>query len=439
MKEKITRRELLKSLGLLSGVLLLNNGVNMNSDSVNFFKNQKREKHWYEFGFIDPILDQVFLYYLNHSWQKLADVGEVLQTVSKVDMSNPYSWAEEWMKTSERLENLAKEFESNGHNISAGECYLRSSNYFIAALHRYPNPYDKKIKKIAIRSFNNYKSGIKLLKLPIEVVNIPYEGKNLPGYLFKANVKGKAPILIVHQGRDGWAEQCKYIGEAANKRGMHCLIFDGPGIGKGLRILGLPFRPDWEKVITPVVDFVSNLKFVDRKRIGLMGISMGGSLTPRAVAFEKRISFCIANPGVYRWSDIIIGYLNQMISDFETQLEKGREYFNRLISQVAEKIPLIKWGIADTMWKHGVDNPYDLIIELKKYTNEDVVDKIKCKFLVVDSEKDEFSQAKLLYEKLKCPKDYLLFTEKEAAELHCQTGSLGISEERIFNWVEKNY
>ena len=75
---------------------------------------------------------------------------------------------------------------------------------------------------------------------------------------------------------------------------------------------------------------------------------------------------------------------------------------------------------------------YDLIIELKKYTNEGIVDKIKCKFLVVDSEKDEFSQAKLLYEKLRCSKDYLL----EAAELHMQTGSLGISNERIFSWIE---
>ena len=79
---------------------------------------------------------------------------------------------------------------------------------------------------------------------------------------------------------------------------------------------------------------------------------------------------------------------------------------------------------------------YDLIIELKKYTNEGIVDKIKCKFLVVDSEKDEFSQAKLLYEKLRCSKDYLLFTSEETAELHVQTGSLGISNERIFSWIE---
>lgn len=270
----------------------------------------------------------------------------------------------------------------------------------------------------------------------MEVVNIPYEEKSLPGYLYKADVRGKAPILIVHQGRDAWAEQCKYIGESAIKRGIHCFIFDGPGIGKGLRMLGLPFRHDWEKVISPVVDFVSNLEFVDKKKIGLMGVSMGGALVPRAAAYESRINFCIANPGVVSWSDIITGYLNQMIPDFDKQFKRGREYFNSLINEMAEKVPLVKWGIADTMWKHGVNNPYDLIIELKKYTNEGIVDKIKCKFLVVDSEKDEFSQARLLYEKLKCSKDYLLFTSEEAAELHVQTGSLGISDERIFNWIE---
>jgi hypothetical protein len=35
------------------------------------------------------------------------------------------------------------------------------------------------------------------------------------------------------------------------------------------------------------------------ERIVLMGISLGGYLAPRAVAFEKRIKACIANGGVY--------------------------------------------------------------------------------------------------------------------------------------------
>jgi cephalosporin-C deacetylase-like acetyl esterase len=60
----------------------------------------------------------------------------------------------------------------------------------------------------------------------------------------------------------------------------------------------LYFRPDWEKVITPVVDYALTRNEVDPKRIAIQGISQGGYWVPRAVAFEKRIAAAIADPGV---------------------------------------------------------------------------------------------------------------------------------------------
>ena len=43
----------------------------------------------------------------------------------------------------------------------------------------------------------------------------------------------------------------------------------------------IPFRSDWEKVVTPVIDYVINRKEefgIDVNRIALMGMSMGGYL-----------------------------------------------------------------------------------------------------------------------------------------------------------------
>jgi hypothetical protein len=37
----------------------------------------------------------------------------------------------------------------------------------------------------------------------------------------------------------------------AVRRGYNCLTFDGPGQGAPLREQKLPFRYDWEKVVTP--------------------------------------------------------------------------------------------------------------------------------------------------------------------------------------------
>ena len=60
----------------------------------------------------------------------------------------------------------------------------------------------------------------------------------------------------------------------------------------------VPFRYDWEHVITPVVDFLMARPDVDRQRIALYGISQAGYWVPRALAFEHRVAAGIADPGV---------------------------------------------------------------------------------------------------------------------------------------------
>ena len=89
---------------------------------------------------------------------------------------------------------------------------------------------------------------------------------------------------------------------AAVERGLNAFVFDGPGQFGPLHREGLTFRPDWEKVVTPVVDFVLKLPGVDPKRVALMGMSLGGLLAPRAAAFEKRIAALIANDGLYDYA-----------------------------------------------------------------------------------------------------------------------------------------
>jgi hypothetical protein len=98
---------------------------------------------------------------------------------------------------------------------------------------------------------------------------------------------------------DCWLKSIPLWGGAgATARGYDCLTFDGPGQGYALWKQKLYFRPDWEKVITSVVDFALSRTDVDPKRVAIQGISQGGYWVPRAVAFEKRIAAAIADPGV---------------------------------------------------------------------------------------------------------------------------------------------
>jgi hypothetical protein len=68
-----------------------------------------------------------------------------------------------------------------------------------------------------------------------------------------------------------------------------------------------------------------------------------------------------------------------------------------------------------------------------------VVDRITCRVLVMDGAAEEFTtgQAKKLNDPLKCPKHSMLFTEEETGLAHCQTGTLSVTSQRVFDWLDE--
>ena len=100
--------------------------------------------------------------------------------------------------------------------------------------------------------------------------------------------------MVFHGGYDSTVEESYLVVAAgALRRGYNVIAFDGPGQGSCLRDQGLHFRPDWEAVVTPVVDFALTVPEVDAGRLALMGMSLGGYLAARAAAFEHRIAACL--------------------------------------------------------------------------------------------------------------------------------------------------
>src|SRR5260370_24201 len=96
-----------------------------------------------------------------------------------------------------------------------------------------------------------------LFDTPVQAVSIPYEDTTLPAYLFLVDDSGAArPTIIYNSGYDSTREESYFvIAAAALRRGYNVLAFDGPGQGAALREQKLVMRPDWEAVITPVVDY----------------------------------------------------------------------------------------------------------------------------------------------------------------------------------------
>lgn len=75
--------------------------------------NQTKED-WWDLGMTDDILNEVGLYYLGQAWHQAADVGEVLETMSRVQPENASSWYLEFLQTANRMESLGEESLKNG-------------------------------------------------------------------------------------------------------------------------------------------------------------------------------------------------------------------------------------------------------------------------------------------------------------------------------------
>jgi dipeptidyl aminopeptidase/acylaminoacyl peptidase len=202
----------------------------------------------------------------------------------------------------------------------------------------------------------------------------------------------------------------------------------------------LAFQPDCEKVVTPVVDFAVKLSGVDPNRIALMGLSMGGALAPRAAAFEKRIKILIANPGVLNWGKAMFDQFNALFPEIMALLEKDPKAFDAAMAQIMQQVPLYRWYMKDSMSKHGASTPSDLMGKLKTFNNEQVVARITCRTLVMDGTAEAFSvgQARKLYDALRGPKEYMLFTEEDTGLLHCQEGAQAVANHRMFDWLDEH-
>ncbi len=378
-----------------------------------------------------------------------ADVGECLSTAERITEGDVDSWYAEWYGTAERIRGIADDSLAAGHEVSAREAYLRATTYYaMAEFYLHGDPSDPRIRESSAKSRDCFARAAALSTPAIEPVLIPYEDTTLPGYFYHAEGSGTPrPTLILQTGFDGTQEELYNQGAiAAVRRGYNCLTFEGPGQGEVIREQGLTFRPDWEKVIVPVVDYAMSRPEVDPEMVALFGISMGGYLAPRGAAFEPRLAALIADGGVFEpWYPActsIAPYYPPSGGTAEGLIDAIRADpgdFDEAMQEVMSESIELNWFLGNGMFTFGVDTPSAFLLAFSEYSMAGVADRISCPTLVIDSDNDTSmkGEAQRLYDALTCPKDFILFTKEEGAGLHCQMGAMLLAHQRIFDWLNE--
>lgn len=365
-----------------------------------------------------------------------ADIGEVITTAARITPGDWESWYREWRSLADRIAAIADDCAAAGHSTSASGAYLRASNYYrTAEFYLRDDPRnDPRVADTSARAIAAFRDAAEVQR-HWKRVQIPYAGIQLEGYYLNVAGDQRGPTLLAHGGFDSTVEEMYFaVGEAARRYGWNCLIFEGPGQGSALRRHGLPFRHDWEAVITPVVDFAVSLPGVDPERMVLLGMSMGGYLAPRAAAFEHRIAACIAYDGVFSMADAM-----PKVDVPEHHSVEPAAAFDALIARRAQAPTSPRWVLSNALWVFDVATGQELLDEIAKYDLAGIADRVVCPTLVCEAEDDQFFQGQpaRLYDALRCPKTYLRFTADEGAGEHCHEGALTLFHQRMFDWLDE--
>lgn len=226
------------------------------------------------------------------------DYGDFTATLARI--TRWADWCREWGVTATRYEQVAEAAEDADQPQTAAGAWKRAALAWHWAKFVFVDDPEQQ-RAAHDRAVSCYLRAAPALTPPAELVRVPYAGTTLAAYLRVPPGNGidDRPVVIMLPGLDSTKEELQATAGYFLARGLATLAIDGPGQGESE--YELPIEPAYEKVATAAVDFLQDRTGLDRERIGLFGVSLGGYYAARAAAYEKRLRAVVALAGPYRF------------------------------------------------------------------------------------------------------------------------------------------
>jgi esterase FrsA len=195
-----------------------------------------------------------------------ADVKEAFNSIHTRDKDE---WAAAFMGVADRYMNEAKTLEKTDP-AKANADYIRAWRLY--SFGRWPIPASPGKQRSYEKAIEAFLAHARFWDPPLEIVRIPFEGKEIIGYLrLPKNTNGPVPLVLAVNGLDSRKEDLSESFSAILPFGVGFLAVDGPGTGQ----CPIKVSETSDRMFSRILDYIATRPEIDKNRVTMHGVSWG--------------------------------------------------------------------------------------------------------------------------------------------------------------------
>jgi esterase FrsA len=197
------------------------------------------------------------------------DPGDLKEAFAFIHTRDKDEWAAGFMGVADRYMNEAKALEKTDPT-KANADYIRAWRLY--SFGRWPIPASPGKQRSYEKAIEAFLAHARFWDPPLEIVRIPFEGKEIIGYLrLPKNANGPVPLVLAVNGLDSRKEDLSESFSAILPFGIGFLAVDGPGTGQN----PIKVSENAERVLSRVLDYIATRPEIDKNRVAMHGVSWG--------------------------------------------------------------------------------------------------------------------------------------------------------------------
>jgi esterase FrsA len=209
------------------------------------------------------------------------DPGDVKEAFNSIHTRDKDEWAAGFMGVADHYMNEAKSLEKTDPT-KANADYIRAWRLY--SFGRWPIPASAGKQRSYEKAIEAFLAHARFWDPPLEIVRIPFEGKEIIGYLrLPRNANGPLPLVLAVNGLDSRKEDLSESFGAILPFGVGFLAVDGPGTGQS----PIKVSENAERMLSRVLDYIATRPEIDKNRVAMHGVSWGAYWATKMAIVER--------------------------------------------------------------------------------------------------------------------------------------------------------